>query len=482
MRKTVVVLLLIIIGISGVFLRFIDYDKTPPFGETQDEFFYPWAGLTWLNTGNPVAWSWFPSYPQRQVVIKWGINYPLVSPWIEKPPLYTLLMGLFMKMHGTTDIFNVRLSVVRIVPIILSFLTIIFTGILGMKVFSVRHGLLAALLYAVVPTIILANRLSLTENLLTSLILLALIIYLDNKLSVRKYLQAVLVGICAGLTILTKNIGIAAGISLLCLYFLRKRWSGVLITGILCLLGFLIHPAIGLYYDWNLYQGVMHDYQREFANSGLPELIPTIFLYPTIGSKDHVFLDGSMLAGYLLFFTSPFWLLNNFTNASTELKLVKKRGYFNNLFPEISPQYHSKIALVIFPFFYITILAMLASGAKFSYYGWHLYPLFPFLIILLTDIILYFWQKIDLFISLFIFLFLGFSTIRFIFLFLPKEVLPQWPTVIASLGVLMSICLILPKKPRQAIYLFLFFIYIGVNIITVFNLSHIYPTLPQPVN
>ena len=180
MTKTIFHILLIFISTFGLLLRFIDYDRVPAFGETRDEFAYPWAGMTLLQTGVPKSWSWFSAYPDGVIYQKWGGPFHIVSPWLDQQPLYSLISGAWMMLNGSRDLFDVRLSTLRVLPITLSFFTVILTGLLAKALFGNKAGLLSALLYATVPTIVMANRLSLTENLITPISLLVLWLFFQD--------------------------------------------------------------------------------------------------------------------------------------------------------------------------------------------------------------------------------------------------------------------------------------------------------------
>src|SRR3989344_4504981 len=121
-------LFLFIIALFGLWLRFINYDKIPGFGVTQDEFAYTWAGMSLIKTGVPIAWSWMPSYTNRVLVSYFGNDYPMVSPWLDAPPLYSILSGSVALIFGEKEFDQVRLSTIRLLPIILSFFSIILFG------------------------------------------------------------------------------------------------------------------------------------------------------------------------------------------------------------------------------------------------------------------------------------------------------------------------------------------------------------------
>src|SRR3989344_449533 len=117
MSQKLFYILLCTIILFGLLLRVINYQEVPPFGENRDEFFYPWSGMTMLQGKLPVGWSFFSAYPNPTVVKWWGMEFPLVSPWVEKPPLYSLITGGWMLINGTHELNQVRLSVLRTIPI-----------------------------------------------------------------------------------------------------------------------------------------------------------------------------------------------------------------------------------------------------------------------------------------------------------------------------------------------------------------------------
>lgn len=445
--------LLILISFLGLLLRFRDYDRIPPFGETQDEFFYPWAGMTLLQKGVPVAWSLFPSYGKREYLSKWGINYPIVSPWVEKPPLYSLITGGLVTLKGAKKLEDVRLSVVRLMPVTLSFFTIFLIGLLATEIFNKEIGLLSSVLYATVPTIVMANRMSLVENLMTPLMLLTLYLFaLKNDSSKWNTFKPYFLGLISGLVVITKNIGIALPLVIFLIFLFQKKWKETFIFGLISVLFVLIHPLMGAYYGWNLFINVLRDYQEAHALVGIPELVQTIFRFPVVGHKDKIFLDGAMLAGYALLFSAPFWL-----------------------------KMKNSLAFLGFPFVYVTLLALLESGGTdFSYFGWHVYPLFPFLMILLAKVLYDLWQEPNLLQLLFFYLTLGLSTVRF-FLLIRPELQRSWQGILALFLLILAGGFIFKTAYQRIVLAVLFVIFLIVNVLVVTNLNQIYPGFPQPL-
>lgn len=454
-------LLLLAIATFGLLLRFIDYDSVPPFDVTKDEFFYPWAGMTFLQTGTPKAWSLFDSYPEGEIIYKWGTWYRIVSPWIEKPPLFTLLSGAWILANGSKDIFEVRLSVLRILPILISFTTIILVGLTAKRFFGASVGLISTSIFSTVPTIVMSNRLNLVENLLTPLVLLT--IYFSSLENKNKYwlnYRPYLIGLLLGAVVLTKNIGASLPVVILALLLIDKRWKELTICGTITIAALLTHPLIGMYYGWNQFIDVLKDYREVHALAGLPEVTSTIFRFPIVGHQwDKIFPDGSVLAGYILLFSSPFWL--------------KAKDFINKKQTQL-------VLFLGFPFVYTIFLALLESGGTpYSYFGWHVYPLFPFAIVLLAKVFYDFWKSPEIFKIIFLYLIIGLSSVRFLMLVL-TDFQQSWQFTLMSLLIFLIGSFFLKMESQKKILWLSFLFFLLINIITVMNLNIIYPGKLQP--
>ena len=449
------------IAIFGVLLRLVNYDAIPAQSETADEFLYPWAGMSLITTGVPSSWSWFTSYPEGKVYNKWGGPFRIVSPWLEKPPLYSLLSGSWMLAFGAHDFFDVRLSVLRLLPITLSFVTIVLVGTLAAKVLTPATGLLAALLYTTIPTIAVSNRLSLTENLLTPLILLTLLA-LESK---HKFAAAFVLISGVILTVLTKQIGISLLITVSILLLAQRAWKMLGLVVLAGLAGFGIYYGMGIYYGWEQFMRVQNEFQQAFTSAGLPELMASLFSFPTVGRKDHLLFDGSMLLGYLILFAAPLWTAVEIHTASL-----------------IGAARSKTFALFLFPFVFLICLSLVASGAGFSFYGWHVVPLFPFITIFLAQTLLNYWRgKLSPFTSLIIFLFLASSTLRFGLTIFDQNHQISWQPLLMFLLCIIVGLELLPQKIRAKGLLTLFVIYLAINVLTVWHMSLFIPSLPQPL-
>lgn len=454
---------LFLIALLGFGLRLKDYDKVPPPNEDFDEVHYAWGGATWIRDGMPKSWSNYDSYKNLDYIERYGIRWRLAWPIIEKPPLFFWLSGINVLLSRPTDIFSVSHKVIRILPLSLSVFSIILTGLLAARLFEPAIGIAAALLYGLIPTIVLANRMSLTENLLTPLLLSAayLLTFIGSRFT-RKIVYPVSLGLVAFFAVLTKQAGVAVMIPIALVLFLKRQWKSLLIVLCFTFVGFLVYLAIGFYYDFRLLLSLQGDL-KVHTLSGLPELIQSIFRYPGISAKNRPFYDGSMLLGFLLLVAAPLWLSRAWANS--------KEGKFRQL-----------LAL-IFPFTFLVIIALGESGAgAFNYFGKYIYPLFPFAVIFLAVFLVNLYRKQNMWEMLIAMLILGSSTIRFFFVNAPREFQYLWQNVFVLAFAILFLGWLLGKKSRKFILLTYFVIFLAVNIVIDLRLTDIYVAQVEQVN
>jgi hypothetical protein len=223
---------------------------------------------------------------------------------------------------------------------------------------------------------------------------------------------------------------------------------------------------IGFAYDWDLFQAIQTELRRIGLQGGLPQLIQTIVARPLI-TTETLFPDGVMLLGYLLLFTSP-W-----TFQETKEKRKKRNKDW------------TRIAFFSFPLAYLTYLALIITGAEpigsgQGFWGWYVYPLFPYLTILVGYVLVKLWHSFSLFESLITTLILGSSMIRYGLILLPREFHYRWQHLLVGLILLMIFTSFLPLLRRKQLLSFLFIIFVGVNLYTSLHLSHFYSSNIQP--
>ena len=103
----------------GVGLRAWRLGDQPAHNATADEYALTWAGMTLVANGTPQSWSWLDAYGTRSVIQWRGNPYPIVQPWMDHPPLYPLVMGLWMRVGGYIDPLSVDLRYMRVSSVLL---------------------------------------------------------------------------------------------------------------------------------------------------------------------------------------------------------------------------------------------------------------------------------------------------------------------------------------------------------------------------
>lgn len=462
MKSKTFLILLILITFFGLFLRLIDYDKVPPPDEDFDELHYAWGGKTLISEGTPRSWSYLSSYKDYEYIKSHDINWRIVSPLIEKPPLYFFINGVVLKITSRGDVFSLNHRSLRILPIFLASSSIFLTGIVAANIFSRQVGLLAAFLFSIVPTIVLANRMNITEALMTPFVLLAT--YFLSKISFLKKINRFTFGLgaIAFLAVLTKQVGLAIPLAAGAMFMLRKQWQSLFMVWGFTAVSLSLFLIWGLIYDLGLFRNLMADL-RVHTLAGLPETILSIFRYPGISAKNRPFYDGTMLAAWILLFTAPFWM-PAFIQEKTK-EVTKSKAFI----------------LLSVPFSFLALIALGESGSgAFNFFGRYVFPLFPYLMIVFAIFIYRVWEKPRFAEVLFLLLIVGSSIVRFFLLNLPRQYHYLWQNSLLLLGILLLVLWPLGLKVRRFLLLFYFLIFVLVNLIVDFRLLNLYgPSVEQ---
>ena len=84
----------------GLLLRLNGFADLPSARANADEWAWAWAGLTLLTSGVPTGWSYLGGYHAYHVIHLHGAGYPLVTPWLDHPPLFPLVVGASELLFG----------------------------------------------------------------------------------------------------------------------------------------------------------------------------------------------------------------------------------------------------------------------------------------------------------------------------------------------------------------------------------------------
>src|SRR3989344_2897814 len=184
--------LLIVLGLGlvlflGLYLRNDKLYTWPREGATFDEYAWTWLGINLIQKQIPISWSPHPQYSNREFLIYRKTSFFIVKPYLEHPPLFGILAGSFAILNGAKDMYDVDIKTIRPLSLALGLISIVLLFLLVKEIYDKRTALIASLLYATIPTIVIGSRIVQNENFFIPMWLLALLFtskYLKNKKSI----------------------------------------------------------------------------------------------------------------------------------------------------------------------------------------------------------------------------------------------------------------------------------------------------------
>src|SRR3989344_5641959 len=146
-----------------IFLAIIklhEYERWPGPAHAE-ELAFGWAGINLIETGVPVSWSTL-DYPESSLVFdgivgdKAGLYLPakLYKPWLDQPPLYSLLSGGAAHLFGDSRDGVLPSAHTRVPSVLISLLTMALVFYIAQKFFNYWVGILATVFYGTSPIIV----------------------------------------------------------------------------------------------------------------------------------------------------------------------------------------------------------------------------------------------------------------------------------------------------------------------------------------
>ncbi|HSP64589.1 MAG TPA: glycosyltransferase family 39 protein [Candidatus Deferrimicrobium sp.] len=280
--------------LAALVVRLFTY-MSLPHNINNDEFEWGWAGQSLLLHGHPSSWSYLAGYPPGGGVMANPVTHALLPwqpRWVDHPPLFSALVGVFALAAGETAPSTVSLSVIRLVPVLCS------VACVGLLYLLVRRHLgrpvaaVAAALLAFTPVAVTASALVEAEWLLAVFLLGALLLVgRRDRLGV-----ACLVALCL-LAPLVKETGVVVAGSACVMLLLGRRWRLALGVAAAGAVGAGLIAAWGAIVDWPAFVATT---QAQFARHATPSN-PLAFLMSLVsGYGNRVpFRDPVWYAGLL---------------------------------------------------------------------------------------------------------------------------------------------------------------------------------------
>lgn len=276
----------------SLFLRSYNYWLFPVAGETADESAWSILGASLWQGQAPLSWSYFEPYQTQQKIVDPDQHF--VQPALDHPPVFSLIPGL-AHFLSAAPLTAPSIKVVRLPLILLATLNVGLLWLVARRWFkSVSMANLAALLMAVIPTIVFSSRLVVAENWLITLLLSQLLVVTSDHWSKNSRFLGVI--IINSLAIWSKFSGVVLPLGLLAWAIIdrqaRQYWWPALISLVIGLGGWAIYGAV---FDWQLFVDIF--FAQSGRELGLATLVNRIFLHPML--VDKYFFDGWLFLGIL---------------------------------------------------------------------------------------------------------------------------------------------------------------------------------------
>ncbi|WP_217359967.1 glycosyltransferase family 39 protein, partial [Anabaena sp. UHCC 0253] len=158
-----------LITILGSAIRIYNYDQIPAHNWTADEYAFAWSGMSLIQDHVPTSWSWLKAYGDIPKVYWKNGTYQLVTPWLDHPPLFSLIVGSAAILGGAKTFFDCTLTSIRIPSLILGIVSISLFYVFSLKLCNTNIAIISTLIFATNPNTVFLSRLAVSENLIVFL-------------------------------------------------------------------------------------------------------------------------------------------------------------------------------------------------------------------------------------------------------------------------------------------------------------------------
>jgi hypothetical protein len=338
--------------IAGLALRLHGYTSYPRFGANEDEVAWAWLGQSlWLYHW-PASWSYLPEHlPVTAVATSQGVLLPWVSPWLDHPPLFGLLVGGVALLAGEHTPAEVGPTAIRLVPILLSILSGWLLYLLAARHLGRATALVALAVFCLSPWMISASRLVESEWLLAPMLLGVLVLASHRG----RFPTALLLALCV-LAPLVKVPGVIVGAAGAVALLTERRWVVAPLALLGAPIGIGLFAAYGAAVDWHQFVLVWQVQSARHTN--------------LIAGQQFLF-SGDVGLWNFVPLNDPFWTVGMFGLAVMLLR--RPLGT------------ESRIPLAFAGYALLMALTAGTEGAK--YYDWYRFAVDPLICIGVGDLI-----------------------------------------------------------------------------------------------
>ena len=344
--------LVVALLVAGLLLRLNGYTTYPRFGANEDEVAWAWLGQSlWLHHW-PASWSYLPEHlPVAAMATSRGVYLPYVSPFLDQPPLFGLLVGGMALLAGQQTPTQVGPEAIRLVPIALSMVSAWLLYLLAARHLGRATAVLALAAFCLSPWMISAGRVVEADWALAAMLLGVLVLASHRG----RLPTAVLLGLCV-LAPLVKVPGVFVGAGAAVALLTERRWAMAPLALLAAPVGVGLFAAYGAAVDWHQFVLVWQ-----------------------VQAARHTSLAAG--AQFLLSTNSGLW---NFVPLDDPLWFVGMVGLAVMLLRRpLGPSARIPLAFAS----YALLMALTASTEGAQYYGWYRFTVDPLVCIGVGDLI-----------------------------------------------------------------------------------------------
>ena len=250
-RKTSLVILLLLVAFS---LRMFKVDVLT--SVANDERLWLMAGVSLLQEGVPTAWT--IQWNQHRWDKYWKVENGEVTPWLDHPPLFALLMGGWSLAMDITTFAQTNITSLRLPMVVMSVATIYFTWLLVKEIFNEEIALFVVAVYTFFPTDLIASRFILAEHTTPFLLVLGLYAFVRYDRVKTKNEKRIWLSIMSVVSVASPLMKLSGGLvpmSLALLASLRRRRGLALWLVLMGAFSILIFWIYAWSYSWDVFVG-----------------------------------------------------------------------------------------------------------------------------------------------------------------------------------------------------------------------------------
>lgn len=355
-------------------MRSDNLNTWPRLGATFDEYAWTWQGISLIQQHKPTSWSPHPQYATFKDITYQHTHFRLVTPYLEHPPLFGLVVGGYALISGVKDMLHVDLQHIRGLSLILGLLSIGILFFFVKELYGEKVALVSSFLYAIIPSVVVGSRLVENENFFIPVFLFVLYLIAKYIKSKNVWLRNI-AGVLCGLLLLAKVPWVAATLTIVLVFLVLKKYKDIGIFLVIVIPIFALFFVYGIYFDkelfFNLWKLQLNRYDIAFNS------MFALFTYPVL--TDRLFTDGWIYFGWIAFF------------------LLLAKDFKKNMF----------VVLPLLAYFAIFVYAIPNEAG----HGWYRYPFYPFLVISIALFIKEYFNK-NYLLTFFFLLFTGLSMLN----------------------------------------------------------------------